>query len=223
MKLLFDFELADTLAPTADVLSFDLPLGSSLTPESAVVNLYDESECTLNWETSPDFDRVGEQTAFVVATDAHGNSSRFEVKLYIHDLMSELTAEAGQAPVQLTKLIGGELTSVGNSNYADFALGSHTLRLRGEYSEFTVTLNVVDTIKPTLKLRDLDTEKGVLPSPEDFVASCSDNTDVSFTYDQTPSVDTLGTYDVTIVATTRAATPRSRPQSLKSLQIPRRR
>ena len=201
VKLLFDFELADTLAPTADVLSFDLPLGSTLTPESAVVNLNDHSECTLNWETSPDFDRVGEQTAFVVATDAHGNSSRFEVKLYIHDLMSELTAEAGQAPVQLTKLIGGELTPVGSSNYADFTLGSHTLRLRGEYSEFTVTLNVVDTTRPTLKLRDLDTEKGVLPSPEDFVVSCSDNTEVSFTYDKTTSVDTVGTYDVTIVAT----------------------
>lgn len=201
VKLLFDFELADTLAPTADVLSFDLPLGSSLTPESAVVNLNDQSECTLNWETSPDFGRVGEQTALVVATDAHGNSSRFEVKLYIHDLPSELTTEAGQAPAQLTKLIGGELTPVGNSNYADFTLGSHTLRLRGEYSEFTVTLNVVDTTKPTLKLRDLETEKGVLPSPEDFVVSCSDNTEVSFTYDKTPSVDTVGTYDVTIVAT----------------------
>ncbi len=201
VKLLFDFELADTLAPTADVLSFDLPLGSTLAPESAIVNLYDESECTLNWETPPDFGRVGEQTAFVVATDAHGNSSRFEVKLYIHDLMSELTAEAGQAPVQLTKLIGGELTPVGNSNYADFTLGSHTLRLRGEYSEFTVTLNVVDTTKPTLKLRDLETEKGVLPSPEDFVASCSDNTDVTFAFDKTPSVDKVGTYNVTIVAT----------------------
>ena len=201
VKLLFDFELADTLAPTADVLSFDLPLGSTLTPDSTVANLYDESECTLEWETSPDFGRVGAQTGVVVATDAHGNSSRFEVKLYIHDLPSELTTEAGQAPAQLTKLIGGELTSVRNSNYADFTLGSHTLRLRGEYSEFTVTLNVVDTTRPTLKLRDLETEKGVLPSPEDFVASCSDNTEVSFTYDKTPSVDTVGTYGVTIVAT----------------------
>ncbi len=200
-KLMFGFELSDTHAPTADPLSFDLPLGSILAPESALTNLSDESECTLEWETSPDFGRVGAQTGVVVATDVYGNSSRFDIKLYIHDLPSELTTEAGQSPAQLTKLIGGELTPVGSSNYADFTLGSHTLRLRGEYSEFTVTLNVVDTTKPTLKLRDLETEKGVLPSPEDFVASCSDNTDVSFTYDKTPSVDTVGTYDVTIVAT----------------------
>ena len=200
-KLMFGFELSDTHAPTADPLSFDLPLGSILAPESALTNLSDESECTLEWETSHDFGRVGAQTGVVVATDVYANSSRFDIKLYIHDLPSELTTEAGQSPAQLTKLIGGELTPVGSSNYADFTLGSHTLRLRGEYSEFTVTLNVVDTTKPTLKLRDLETEKGVLPSPEDFVASCSDNTDVTFAFDKTPSVDKVGTYNVTIVAT----------------------
>ena len=54
-------------------------------------------------------------------------------------------------------------------------VGSYTATLTINGEKYPVTLNVVDTLKPELSLKDLNVEEGKKYVAQDFVESCADN------------------------------------------------
>lgn len=64
-----------------------------------------------------------------------------------------------------------------------------------------VTVDVVDTTEPVVTLQELSINYGAECKPEDFVLSCKDATEVSYSFLTTPDTIKLGTQTVTVKTT----------------------
>ena len=81
-------------------------------------------------------------------------------------------------------------------------IGSFKVVIKINDKNYETTLNVVDTIAPTLKLKELRVTLGEKFEIKDFVESCTDNSkeDCTLSYKENKKYTKAGTYDVTIIA-----------------------
>lgn len=120
-----------------------------------------------------------------------------------HDVTIELGSQLPEITAFLTK-DGKEKKSslVTDTSDIDLTLvGDQTLTFRHGWKEETVTLSIHDTTPPDLILQDVTTTASETLTPEDFVASVTDLSDVSLRF-STPLTEPerYGTYDVEIIA-----------------------
>ena len=205
---LFTLTISDTLAPEAVACEYDIILGEVLAIEYFAAEVSDASDVVISCEQEPDFTAVGEQTVSLVLTDSYGNVSTLSSRLRIHNIPSGLTLEAGYTIEQLKNLLLADDDGIPaptlDGSALTLPLGTNSLTLKGELSDMTVSLTVIDTVAPTLRLKSLTTDAGILPSPSAFVESCTDATSVTFTYESEPDVKLPGKQSVTIIATDAA-------------------
>lgn len=81
-------------------------------------------------------------------------------------------------------------------------IGSFKVVIKINDKNYETTLNVVDTLAPTLKLKELTTTLGDKFEINSFVESCTDNSkeDCILSYKENNKYTKVGTYDVTIIA-----------------------
>ncbi len=81
-------------------------------------------------------------------------------------------------------------------------IGSFKVVIKINDKNYETTLNVVDTLAPTLKLKELTTTLGDKFEINSFVESCIDNSeeDCILSYKENKKYTKVGTYDVTIIA-----------------------
>ena len=60
---------------------------------------------------------------------------------------------------------------------------------------------MIDTVPPVLEVKDTELTKGVAADPSAFVVSCTDATDVTFSFETMPDTSVIGESAVTIIAT----------------------
>lgn len=206
---LMTISVVDSIAPTAEPKSTDIILGNRLIGDEIanfVSNVVDESEVFYSYsENEPNWDRAGEQSVAVLLTDAAGNSTEIGSKLYIHNMPSSITVEAGISTSELLELLTAECkdnapTVIGSYDAAAQPLGAHELKLMGRYSEVSVEVTLIDTVAPQIKMKDFTTDRDMLPSPESFIAKCIDATKVTYEYESVPDVSSTGRVNVTIIA-----------------------
>ena len=202
-------KIRDTIAPKGEANDLDLIAGTRFIDDqiaSLAKNVEDESEVFYSYSSGePDWDRIGEQKVGLLLTDSSGNSTELSCRLMIHDIPKSLTVEAGTTRSELESELFKKCPDDHPSIDSGFdlnllTLGKHELKLNGSYSDMTVEIILEDTIAPVITLRDLTTDRGVLPSPGSFVVSCTDATTVGYSYETDPDVDTVGTARITILA-----------------------
>lgn len=207
---LLTIEVVDTIPPKAEPNNLDLFLGERLLGEQIwqfVKNVEDESEVTVSYSKSePNWDKTGVQSVGLNITDAAGNSIELHSMLRLHDIPSSITVEAGTTTSELLdKLLSNckdnKPEPDGSYELSNKPVGTHELVLKGQFSGLGVSVTVIDTVAPVITLHDLTTDRGVLPSPSEFVETCRDATSVSYEYDSEPDVSETGDIYVTIVAT----------------------
>lgn len=81
-------------------------------------------------------------------------------------------------------------------------IGSFKVVMKINDKNYETTLNVVDTLAPTLKLKELTITLGDKFEINSFVESCTDNSeeDCILSYKENKKYTKVGTYDVTIIA-----------------------
>ena len=81
-------------------------------------------------------------------------------------------------------------------------IGSFKVVIKINDKNYEITLNVVDTLAPTLKLKELTITLGDKFEINSFVESCTDNSeeDCILSYKENKKYTKVGTYDVTIIA-----------------------
>ena len=81
-------------------------------------------------------------------------------------------------------------------------IGSFKVVIKINDKNYETTLNVVDTLAPTLKLKELTITLGDKFEINSFVESCTDNSkeDCILSYKENKKYTKVGTYDVTIIA-----------------------
>ncbi len=213
-------EIKDTKPPVADVVSWDIVLGETLSEEDIVKNIDDHSEVTVELQGLPDFKSTGDHEIRIKLTDAFGNVSEYISGVCIHDIETDITAELGCDNATLAEVIfkddfSREILSFKDDRVTrNMIVGENQLELTGKYGSVTVKVTLVDTVPPDFTLHSERYLVGTIFSPTDLVLSFRDASEVTFAFETEPDYSKEGTFDITVIATDSSGNTSSQTTSV---------
>lgn len=196
--------ITDTIAPQGEPVKVNLEMGGECGAEAFVSRITDATQVEISYGKQPDFASPGRQDIEIVLTDLGGNQQVVVSELFISQVVTELTVEAGSMPPELKDFVieaeeAELLTEIGSWDYA--VLGDRIVELRVDGVDYEATMHVVDTIAPEMELRDIS-DFALLPKTvEDFIISVEDVTEVETAFVSEPDFTVAGEQTVEIRAT----------------------
>ena len=76
-------EIRDTLAPEAEIKNIDLYEGRVIEPQEFIKGINDATNVTVDYKTTPDFNKIGTQDVTLLLEDEAGNKSEYQAKLRV--------------------------------------------------------------------------------------------------------------------------------------------
>ena len=211
IRCLFYVTIVDTTAPSAEAVSHDILFGTTLEVNDFLKEEFDRSEISKHFEEAPDFKKIGKQPITVILEDTFGNTSRVNAVLSIHDIPYSYTAEAGTTSEAFSSElvpksnIGSYIPKLPEDVFIEqLRIGTHEIKLQGEFSMIPIELTVIDTVAPTMTLKPTEVFIGIEPDAASFVESFEDASDVTFSFSGKVDTSLLGEHTVTIIATDAA-------------------
>lgn len=193
--------IKDSIPPEGNPEKVKLELGTECEADRFVKDIRDATMVEVSYEEKPDFTKAGNQEVGVVLTDLGGNQTRIHAELFISQVVSELTVEAGSRPPRLEDfVIEGEeskfLTDIQNYDYTVPA--DKKVRLKVDGTLYEVTMHIVDTIPPQVKVKNIEGYTLLPRKAEDFVVSVKDATEVDISFRRRPDIKIAGEQKVEI-------------------------
>lgn len=215
-----EIQVRDTTAPTAEFLDVETEVGSELLPEDFLLFCADASPVTIAFSEETDIGSLTAEAGIfgvgISLTDSFGNQHTESAVLRVTEAPAEVRIElapskagsseegssegdpSGNVKKILEAFPGAERILPENTDLS--TVGSCRIRLlAGNILKF-VRVEVEDTTPPQAEVKDLDILSGQSVSPEDFLVSVTDASEVtvSFSDDAFPDVLTEGTRAVGI-------------------------
>ena len=209
--------ITDTIAPQGESAKINLDLGEECEADAFVTGITDATQVEVSYAEEPDFTMPGKQDIHITLTDAGGNQTMIDSELYLRQVVSELTVEAGSAPPKLEDFVMmGEnaefITNIRSYNYSVPA--DRVVRLKVDGVNYEAVMHIVDTIAPEVKVRDIQGFTLLPRAAEDFVLSVDDATSVEIIYVEEPDVTLVGEQTVEICVTDEGGN-----ESIKSAKL----
>ena len=195
--------VSDTTAPQGQAVTVSLESGETCGAADFVTGIADATQVDIAFGSEPDFTQAGSQDVEVVLTDLGGNQTVISSQLFISQVVSELTVEAGQpAPTLQDFVIGGEsarfISNVSGFDYTK--LGDRRVLLEVDGRNYETLMHIVDTVAPKVEVQDVQGYTLVPRAAADFVASVEDVTNVEVTFGEEPDLSRAGTQQIEICA-----------------------
>ncbi len=196
--------ITDTIAPEGEGVKVNLELGQECAADEFVTAIKDATKVTVSYVEKPDFELPGEQEVEILLTDLGGNTTTVAAELFISQVVTELTLEAGSKPPVLSDfVIEGEdaafLTDVDKFDYT--VPTDHKVELRVDGNDYEAMLHIVDTVAPMLTVHDVRSFTTLTRTADDFVVSVEDVTEVKTAFVVDPDVTVIGEQELEICAT----------------------
>ena len=202
--------LVDTTAPevTTQQVIIYAEESNTITPKNFITEIKDESECTAEFNSQPDFNMYGKQTVRLTIKDSFGNSTEVEEELYIINLRKQLELELGSElpkPEDFLYSPGSSVSYVTDTNIINMmAEGNYEIAFLIDDIEAVAGLQISDTTAPNLVLKSVEgwLNKPLEPSAFIDYEKTTDNSDAFDTsFAAEPDWTLLGEQKVTVVAT----------------------
>lgn len=196
--------IEDTIAPSGEGQTVQVEMGAVCGAEEFVSNISDATAVTVSFVSEPDFTAAGEQPVQVVLEDRGGNRTIVDAVLFITQVAELVTVEAGgQAPgLESFVLAGKEAAFITDIGETDFhKVGEYKVEVMVDGVKYTSVMRIADTIPPAAEVRDVEGYALVPRSPEDFVVSVEDATEVTAAFRGEPDLTKAGVQEVEIVFT----------------------
>ncbi len=204
---IFEVEILDTTAPTAESRSFDVLLGSDFSTDSLVGDVFDLSPTKVRLGTEPDLSKPGEQKIPIIVSDAFGNSTELESELVVHAVGSDVTIERGTSDPDAASAVlcgDGSLSMTPGFSFSALPLGETDVELVGKYNPVTVSVTIEDTVAPEITLQRVTVFENQTVAPGNFVRYYTDASPVTFSFADNVATDVAGDFPVTIRAVDEA-------------------
>ena len=201
--------IVDTTAPILRLQNVSADIGTELKPEDFVQDVTDFSEVTLRFakplETPEGY---GDVYVDVIATDASGNETQRTCTLSYVWMRSELTLELGGTASKGDILMNAEkdgdlLDQAALDALTTAPVGTYPITATtADGKTGTCQVTVVDTVAPSLKVKDVTVYDGETVTLEDFLVSATDlSGEVTTKLLQQPNTLVAGTSTITVEAT----------------------
>lgn len=196
--------IKDTIAPQGEPVKVNIEMGDECEADDFVSDIMDATQVEISYAEQPDFTRAGKQSVEVILTDLGGNCSTVVSELFVSQVVSELTVEAGgSVPALRDFVIEGKSaefkTDIDSFDYtvpADKIVG-----LRVDDVDYKVTMHIVDTVAPKVEVKDIHSFTLLPRKAEDFILSIDDVTEVEVDFVKEPDLTYVGEQTVEICVT----------------------
>jgi len=191
------FIVKDTVAPTAEAAEIIITADETIEPIDTLKNIRDASKVSVKWITKPEFGKIGIQKAAVELKDKSGNKSTLSVDIVVIGVVRsfELPLNSKLPDVEELVIVKHEtaeyvtdISTVDMSKLSEYAI---EVSVDGFVCE--TLLRVIDVTPPDITSCSHAVAVGVVPSPEDFVINCRDDSFVSYSFQNEPDCTTVGT------------------------------
>lgn len=196
--------ITDSIAPEGKPVKVELELGEECEAKEFVTDIQDATEVEVAYVTEPDFTKTGKQNVEIILTDLGGNQTLISSELFISQVVSELTVEAGSESPKITDFVieGEEAEFISDIQSYDYATPSDEIvALRVDGMVYNVVMHIVDTTPPKVEVQDIERYKLLPRKAEDFIVSIDDVTEVKVKFVKEPDVELVGEQMVEISVT----------------------
>ena len=214
--------IEDTISPTGKPVELYIFAGNEIKADDLVTDIFDATQVTCEFASSPDINKAGWQDVTVVLKDEGENRTEIKSRLYVFSVTDMLVFEAGE-DINLTAkdfidnyIELEDLSFISHiDDIADMTTGPGwffyvTLKLKN-YSAQSI-VRIIDTIPPTGKPVDRYVFMGndiidgsvvnwFIPKMGDLVTDVEDKTEVSFTWGSPQEVPHPGWNNTSVVLT----------------------
>lgn len=196
--------ITDTISPEGEPVKINLEMGETCEADVFVSDIMDATQVEVTYVEEPDFTRSGKQNVEVMLTDSGGNSVTVTSELFVSQVVSELTVEAGSRPPVLKDfVIEGESSEfITNIDVLDYTVPADKIvRLRVDGVDYEVTMHIVDTVAPEVEVKNIRSFTLLPREAEDFILSIDDVTEVRTEFVEEPDLTHVGEQTVEICVT----------------------
>lgn len=201
--------IEDTTSPVVTAKEFlDVEYGATCEASDFITEILDATTTTVSFVNEPDYSNMEPQNISLTITDLGNNVVTVDSVLRISRVITYLEIEAGSAePTSKDFMIsendtkGTILTDLSEIDFRK--VGEYPIEIQVEDVVYHSVIAVVDTIAPVFTVHDIDGYAIVKRSAKDFVEESEniDITEVTYTFEEDPDVNQIGTQKVTIIGT----------------------
>lgn len=197
--------ICDTIPPKAEAIDVFFEEGQVIEPQQFVTNVEDITEVKVEYVKEPDYGILGKQPVEIRLTDAGNNSITVQSNLIARITKKELEAEVGTEFPKMEQFLLSETED------AVFVTAPETIDMN-KISEcnieiqiddiiYTTVLRLKDTTAPVVKGRNYTAYINDTVTCENFIASATDVTNLTYEFVNEPNLKNLGEQTVTILVT----------------------
>lgn len=200
--------IVDTTAPTAVFHDVTADIGTMLSPEDFVSDVYDLTATTVDFAQPLIAPKsYGDASVELVVKDANGNFITGKCFVYYVWMQKEFTMELGDTVDKADLLLSPEK----DSDLLDQAVldqinaspvGTYTVTSTDGNQSSECIITIRDTVAPALEVTDVKIDQNESVKIDDFIVSVSDASgEVTTTITPQPDNRSVGTQNLTITAT----------------------
>lgn len=202
---LVDLVVKDTVPPAAQPVELTISINDTITPDKLITGLTDKDKVSVQWQQQPEFGKVGDYPVTLNLRDMSGNTSTVKTSLHIRAVADTLEFEAGGPPPTLEDfLVDKSLDAKLLTDISALPLstpGQYDVSIEVNGTAYTSALVVKDTVSPAITTKLVQIKPGAQTKPDDFIASATDATALSYAFKAEPDYTKVGFQDVGITAT----------------------
>ena len=202
-KKTYDSKLivTDTIAPVLSAAPKTAMYGQKIPAEDFIVTMDDQTACTVEFASEPDFERVGTQDVSLTCHDLGGNVASATTQLRVIGIYPEITMEAGSKRPDASSFAFGETEAALLTPLSDIQMdvpGDYTVSFSVDGIRYDSILHLEDTTPPRATGIDYEGFAGYPKTAEELVDGLTDATEVTVEFVEDPKFDEPGERDVQI-------------------------
>ncbi|MBO4746997.1 MAG: transglutaminase domain-containing protein [Clostridiales bacterium] len=202
-KKTYDSKLivTDTIAPVLSAAPKTAMYGQTIPAEDFIVTMDDQTACTVEFTSEPDFERVGTQDISLTCHDLGGNVASATTQLRVIGIYPEITMEAGSKRPEASSFAFGEKDAALLTPLSDIQMdvpGDYTISFSVDGIRYDSILHLEDTTPPRATGIDYEGFAGYPKTAEELVDGLTDATEVTVEFVEDPKFDEPGERDIQI-------------------------
>ncbi|MBE5950308.1 MAG: DUF5011 domain-containing protein [Lachnospiraceae bacterium] len=197
--------IPDQTAPVVTTKRVIGSYGVPVNPEDFIELIEDETDCTVVYLVTPDFEKYGAREIQLVVSDTAGNMTTATAVLNILNVVPKVELHLGTPvpfPEEFLITEGSTISYVTDISLIDVTVpGEYGIDLMVDGDAATAVLSISDRKAPVVTTKDAVTWLNKKLKTEDFIVDVSDDTEVSVEFSTEPKWDTEGEQKVQLVVT----------------------